>query len=106
MRTLLMAALLLGTVGIAAQAADAKAGQAIYDKHCGTCHGPNGAAPPNVAKFQDGRITDLRSSKVQSMSDTDLGKVVTAGTKGMRGDPTVSGKTLEDLLAFIHSLKT
>jgi mono/diheme cytochrome c family protein len=103
---LLIAALLLGSAGVAAQAADAKAGQAVYDKHCGTCHGPNGAAPPNVAKFQDGRITDLRSLKVQSMSDADLSKLVKGGTKGMRGDTTVAGKEMDDLVAFIHSLKT
>jgi mono/diheme cytochrome c family protein len=106
MRILLIGALFLVSAGVAAQGADAKAGQAVYDKHCGTCHGPNGAAPPNVAKFQDGRMTDLRSSKVQSMSDADLTKVIKGGTKGMRGDTTVSGKDLEDLLAFIHSIKT
>ena len=50
-------------------------------------------------------MTDLRSLKVQSMSDTDLTKIVKGGIKGMRGDTTVSGKDLDDLLAFIHSLK-
>jgi mono/diheme cytochrome c family protein len=107
MRTLLITVLLMGSASFAAQAADAKAGQAVYDKHCQSCHGPNGAAPPNVAKFADGRITDLRSSRVQTLSDADLGKIITNGVKDkMRGDTTVSGKDMEDLLAFVRSLKS
>jgi len=106
MRTLLIAAL-TGLASLTAQAADATAGRVGYDKHfCGTCHGPNGAAPPNVAKLADGRITDLRSAKVQSMSDADLSKIVTNGIAGkMRSDTTLSGKDLQDLLAYLRSLK-
>jgi len=58
-----------------------------------------------VAKFENGRITDLRASKVQSLSDADLGKIVTSGKGKMRGDPTVSGKDLENLIAYVRSLK-
>jgi mono/diheme cytochrome c family protein len=105
MRTLLVVALLTGSANFAAQAADAKAGQAVYEKHCMSCHGPNGAAPPNVAKLVDGRIWDLRSSKIQSMSDADLAKIVTHGTGKMRGDTTVTPKEMEDLLAYVRGLK-
>jgi mono/diheme cytochrome c family protein len=104
-RTLLIAALVIGPANIAAWAADAKAGQTVYDVHCKSCHGPNGAAPPNVAKFENGRITDLRASKIQSQSDADIGKVVTNGKGKMRGDTTISGKDLENLIAYVRSLK-
>jgi mono/diheme cytochrome c family protein len=104
MRILLIASLLVGFASVPGWAADPKAGQAVYDKHCKTCHGPNGAAPPNVAKFQDGRILDLRSAHVKAMSDADLSKIVTNGSGKMRGDTTVSRGDMENLIAFVHSL--
>jgi mono/diheme cytochrome c family protein len=104
MRTFLIAGLLTSFVTVPGWAADANAGQAVYDKHCKTCHGPNGAAPPNVAQFQGGRILDLRSTQVKSMSDADLVKIVTKGTGKMRGDTTVSGRDMENLIAFVHGL--
>jgi mono/diheme cytochrome c family protein len=104
MRILLIASLLVGFASVPGWAADPKAGQAVYDKHCKTCHGPNGAAPPNVAKFQAGRILDLRSTHVKSMSDADLAKIVTKGSGKMRGDTTVSGRDMENLIAFVHGL--
>ncbi len=105
MRTLLLTVALMTLASFSMQAADANAGHAVYNKHCASCHGPNGAAPPNVAKFEDGRITDLRSEKVQTKSDGDLTAIITKGTKGMHGDNTISGKELEDLLAFLRSMK-
>jgi mono/diheme cytochrome c family protein len=97
--------LIIGAVSSAAQAADAKAGQIVYDKHCKGCHGPNGAAPSNVIKLENGRVPDLRGSKVQSLSDAELAGVITHGKGKMRGDTTVTGKDLEDLVAFIRELK-
>lgn len=105
MRTLLLTGFLIAAAGSAAQAADAKAGQMVYDKHCKTCHGPNGAAPANVAKLENGRVPDLRGSKVQSLSDAELANIVTHGKGKMRGDTTVAGKNLNDLVAFIRELK-
>lgn len=104
MRILLIASLLVGFASVPGWAADPKAGQAVYDKHCKTCHGPNGAAPPNVAKFQGGRILDLRSAHVKSTSDADLAKIVKKGSGKMRGDTTISGGDMENLIAFVHSL--
>lgn len=105
MRTLLIVAFMTGFASFSARAADAKAGEAVYYKHCKSCHGPNGAAPPNVAKFESGRILDLRSSKVQTLSNADLAKIVTNGKGNMRGDPTVMGKDMDNLVAFVHELK-
>ncbi len=106
MRTIFTSVVLMGLASFAAMAAgDAKAGQPVYEKHCKTCHGPNGAAEPNVAKFQDGRITDLRSVKVQGKTDAEISTMVTKGVPGMRGDTTVSGKEMDDLIAYVRSLK-
>lgn len=105
MRTLLITSLLMSFAGVGAWAADAKEGKMVYDKHCKTCHGPNGAAPPNVAKFQNGRIEDLRSTGVQGMSDAGLAQIINKGKGKMRGDTTVSGSDMDNLIAFIHDLK-
>jgi mono/diheme cytochrome c family protein len=105
MRILLLTGLVITAAGSTASAADAKAGQVVYDKHCKGCHGPNGAAPSNVTKLENGRVPDLRGYRVQSLSDTELAGVVTHGKGKMRGDTTVTGRELDDLVAFIRQLK-
>src|SRR5260370_940094 len=105
MRTLLIATMLFG-VAASAWAADAKNGQTVYERNCKSCHGVNGAAPPNVATMQQGRIKDLRSTPIQSMSDADLGKVVTEGKGKMTSAKAVSGPALDDLIAYIRTLKS
>jgi mono/diheme cytochrome c family protein len=104
-RTFLIVGLITGFASFSARAADAKAGQLVYEVHCKGCHGPNGAAPANVAKFANGRIADLRSSQVQSLSNADLVKTITLGKGKMRGDTTIMGKDLDDLIAFLHEIK-
>jgi mono/diheme cytochrome c family protein len=106
MRTFLIAAISLAVVTGSALAGDAKNGQSVYEKNCKSCHGPNGAAPPNVATMQQGRIKDLRSSPIQSMSDADLAKVVTEGKGKMTSAKAVSGPALDDLIAYIRTLKS
>ena len=54
------------------QAADAKAGQAVYDKSCKSCHAPDGAGNAAVAKMMKVDMKDLKSPEVQAMSDDDL----------------------------------
>jgi mono/diheme cytochrome c family protein len=105
MRIFLIATALFG-VAASAWAGDPKNGQGVYEKNCKSCHGPNGAAPPNVATMQQGRIKDLRSTPIQSMSDADLGKIVTEGKGKMTPAKAVSGPALDDLIAYIRTLKT
>jgi mono/diheme cytochrome c family protein len=102
MRTLSIALLFAAT---ALQAADATAGKAIYEKHCMSCHGGNGAAPANVAKFVEGRMVDLRSSRVQAMSTADLTKVLAEGKGKMKATPAVPTAQIDNLSAYIHELK-
>ncbi len=86
MRTLSIALLIAAS---ALQAADSSAGKAVYEKHCMSCHGGNGAAPSNVAKFVEGRMVDLRSARVQSMSTADMTKVLAEGKGKMKSTPAV-----------------
>lgn len=89
----------------ALQAADTTAGKAIYEKHCMSCHGGNGAAPANVAKFVEGRMVDLRSSRIQSMSTAEFTKVLAEGKGKMKATPAVPSAQIENLSAYIHELK-
>lgn len=97
----LMAAVSVGS----ASAADVKAGQSTYQRACRSCHGPDGAANPAIAKMMKVEIEDLKSSDVQSQSDSDLKKIITDGKGKMRSVPSVSGSALDDVVVYIRSLK-
>jgi len=89
---------------IAAQAADAGAGKAAYDRSCKSCHGADGTANPAIVKMMKVDIKDLKSADVQAMSDDDLKKVITEGKGKMKPVSAASGSAA-DIVAYIRSLK-
>lgn len=105
MRTITAILILTGASAAACFAADAKAGQAAYDKSCKSCHGADGTPNPAVAKMMKVDIKDLKSPEVQSLSDDDLKKVVTAGKGKMRPVTSVTGNAVDDVIAYVRSLK-
>jgi mono/diheme cytochrome c family protein len=105
MRIILTTLTLAGLSATAGSAADAKAGQAVYDKSCKSCHGGDGTANPAVAKMMKVDMKDLKSAEVQAMSDDDIKKVITDGKGKMKPAKTVSGAALDDVVAYVHSLK-
>ena len=88
-----------------ASAADAKAGQIAYDKSCKTCHGPDGTANPAIAKMMKVDMKDLKSSEAQALSDDDIKKIITGGKEKMRPITSVSGPAVDDVVAYVRSLK-
>ena len=80
-------------------------GQAVYDKSCKACHGADGAGNPGIAKMLRVTMRPLGSAEVQKSSDGDLKKVVTDGTGKMKPVSAVTGKQLDDLVAYIRTLK-
>jgi len=86
-------------------AADAKAGKTVYDKSCKSCHGPDGAGNPGVAKMMKAEIKDLKLPEVQATSDDELKKIVTDGKGKMKPVSTVSGAAVDNVVAYIRSLK-
>ena len=105
MRNILILTTLITTAAAVAFAADAKAGQASYDKSCKSCHGTDGTANPAIAKMMNVEIKDLKSPEVQSMSNDDLKKVITAGKGKMKPVSAVSGGAVDDVVAYVHTLK-
>ena len=85
--------------------ADAKAGQAIYDKSCKSCHGADGTPNPAIAKMMKVEMKDLKSAEVQGMSNDDMKKVITDGKGKMKPVKTVTGSAMDDVVGYVHSLK-
>jgi mono/diheme cytochrome c family protein len=61
-------------------AADAKAGQAIFDKSCKSCHGADGTPNASIATMMKVEMKDLKSAEVQAKSNADIKKIIDEGT--------------------------
>jgi mono/diheme cytochrome c family protein len=99
--------LLIGICAAAAilLAADAAAGKTVFDKSCKTCHGADGAPNPNIAKMMKVDMKALGSAEVQALSDDDIKKIVTDGKGKMRPVAGVTGKSADDVVAYVRTLK-
>ena len=86
-------------------AADTAAGKAVYEKSCKSCHGPDGAGNPAVAKIMKVEMKHLGSKDVQAKSDDDLKAAVTKGGGKMKPVANVSGDQAAAVVAFVRSLK-
>ena len=105
MKFAMIAAALVFSMGPAYAAGDAAAGKAVYDRACKACHGATGTANPGMAKAMGVEIQDLGSGAVQGMSDDDLKKVITAGKGKMKPVGSVTGKSVDDVVAYVRTLK-
>ena len=93
------------SLGVAYAAGDATAGKAVYDSKCKSCHGAMGEGNPVLAKAMKVEFQNLGSPEVQKMSDEDLKKIITDGAGKMRPVPSVTGKSLDDVVAYLRTLK-
>jgi len=100
MRMFLMIMAVAALSSSTAFAADAKAGAAVYDKSCKSCHGADATGNPGVAKMMKVEMKDLKSD-----SDADIKKAVTEGKGKMKPVSSVTGGAVDDVAAYIHSLK-
>ncbi len=105
MKKTLTVAILGGLLAGAAFAADATSGAALYDKSCKGCHGADGSPNPAIVNMMKVQIPDLKSAEVQALSDDDIKGIITNGKGKMRPIKAVSGAGLDDVIAFVHSLK-
>jgi mono/diheme cytochrome c family protein len=80
-------------------AADAAAGKAVYAAKCKSCHGADGEGNPNMAKALKVEIKPL------SATTTDVKAVITNGQGKMKPMPTITGADLDNVVAYVNSMK-
>ena len=85
--------------------AGAPEGKEVYMKACKSCHGPEGQGNPTIAKVMKVEMKPLSSKEIQEKSDADLKAVITKGSGKMKPVASVSGKQVDDVVAFIRTLK-
>ena len=105
MRVLLTTLTMVVLTATAGLAADAKAGQAAYDRSCKSCHSADGTPNAAIAKMMKVDMKDLKSAEVQAMSDADLKKIISEGKGKMKPVKTVAGGDADNVVAYIRSLK-
>lgn len=98
---ILTVAALSATAGFAA---DAAAGQATYSKSCKGCHGADGTPSSGMAKMFPG-MKALSSAEVQAASDADMKAVITNGKGKMKPVASVTGASVDNVVAYVRSLK-
>jgi cytochrome c6 len=101
-RSLMLPAVMLSMACTAqfAQAASATAGQAVYKTKCQMCHAADGSG--NLPKA---KANPLGGATVQAMSDAQLKSVITDGKGTMKPVSGVAGADLDNVVAFIRTLK-
>jgi mono/diheme cytochrome c family protein len=114
-----VAALVAWLAPTTAFASDADAGKAVYTINCFACHGPTGKGDGPVGVALQPPPRDLSSGDFvfdtdgdgQKGTDTDLKNVITKGGAAYGGSPlmapwpTLSEADVDNLVAFIRSLK-
>ena len=105
MRTIVISIALAALSAGAVFAADAKAGQGVFEKSCKSCHGADGTPNAAIAKMMKVEMRDLKSPEVQSRSDADLKKVITEGQGKMKPIASVTGASVDDVVTYVRSLK-
>jgi mono/diheme cytochrome c family protein len=105
MRTILITFTAITFCANGASAADAKAGQDVFAKSCKSCHGADGTPNPAIVKMMKVDMKNLGSAEVQAQSDGDIAKIITEGHGKMKPVKSVSGPAVDNVVAYVRTLK-
>src|SRR5258708_5655158 len=86
-------------------AADAAKGKDLFNAKCKGCHGAAGEGNPTIAKAMKVEMRALGSKEVQAKKDDELKKAVPDGTGKMKAVAGVAGADLDNVIAYVRSLK-
>ena len=103
LRVLLGVTLITVAWGSNAWSADAKAGKAIYDKSCASCHGADGKGNPAMAKVLGEKGLNLTTKEVMKMSDDQVLKIIAQGAGKMPASK-ISVEDQKRVLSYMRSL--
>lgn len=80
-------------------------GKTGFAAKCQPCHGPNGEGKAAIAKMYQVEMHPLASKEVQAKTDADFKKIITGGHGKMKPVSGLSDKQIEDVIAFVRTLK-
>lgn len=100
-----VAGLCLLLVPVASAAGDAAKGEKLYATKCKSCHGAQGQGNPAIAKSLKVEFRDLKSPEIQKMSDAELKKLALGGHGKKKPLKTVTPAELDDVVAFLRTMK-
>jgi mono/diheme cytochrome c family protein len=86
-------------------AGDAGAGKAIFAKKCQTCHGASGEGNQGMAKALKVEITHLGSPQVQKKTDAEIKSDILKGVGKMKPVTGLSDGDIDNVIAFVRTLK-
>jgi len=88
---------------LALEKGNVEKGKEIYSR-CAVCHGDSGEGKEAIAKMLGVKMPALSSKEVQSLDDAALKKVIVEG-KGKMRPVNLSDSEVQDVIAFLRSLK-
>lgn len=91
--------MVLALCSTSAWGADAAAGKAVYMAKCRACHGAEGEGNPNIAKMMKVEMKPLGETTA------DVKKIVMDGQGKMKPIGGLSGADVDNVVAYVHTLK-
>jgi cytochrome c5 len=92
--------LYFGTMMLPAAAASAKDGEAVFTAKCKNCHSADGTGNPAIAKMMSVTMKPLAAA-----TDESVKTAVTAGVGKMKPIAGLSAGDVDNVTAYIHTLK-
>lgn len=86
-------------------AGDAAKGKELYMKRCRTCHAEDGAGTPAMQKKFGPKLLPLAGKEVQAMKDAEIAKKFSDTVNHKALVKTLQPGDLDNVIAFIRTLK-